>query len=196
MRIIGGAARGRRIRAPRGSAIRPTADRVREALFDILPRDLAGMRVLDLFAGSGSLSLEALSRGAESALLVDESAEAARLMRRNVEALGFADRARVWPQPVGKALRRLSDEGAAYDAIFLDPPYDRGWVDKALTMIGRNRTLRAKGVAVAEHSARERVGEQYGELVRRDLRRYGDTVLSFFEFGCREQGSSTWRKSA
>ena len=196
MRIIGGAARGRRIRAPRGSAIRPTADRVREALFDILPRDLAGVRVLDLFAGSGSLSLEALSRGAESALLVDESAEAARLMRRNVEALGFADRARVWPQPVGKALRRLSDEGAAYDAIFLDPPYDRGWVDKVLTMIGRNGTLRAEGVAVAEHSARERVGEQYGELVRRDLRRYGDTVLSFFEMGRREQGSPTWRKSA
>lgn len=196
MRIIGGAARGRRIRAPRGSAIRPTADRVREALFDILPRDLAGMRVLDLFAGSGSLSLEALSRGAESALLVDESAEAARLMRRNVETLGFADRARVWPQPVGRALRRLSDEGAAYHAIFLDPPYDRGWVDKALTMIGRNRTLREEGIAVAEHSARERVGEQYGGLVRRDLRRYGDTVLSFFEFGCREQGSPTWRKSA
>lgn len=196
MRIIGGAARGRRIRAPRGSAIRPTADRVREALFDILPRDLAGMRVLDLFAGSGSLSLEALSRGAASALLVDESAEAARLMRRNLETLGFADRARVWPQPVGKALRRLSDEGAAYDVVFLDPPYDRGWADKALTLVGENRTLRAEGVAVAEHSARETVGERYGELVRRDLRRYGDTVLSFFESGRREQGSSTWRKSA
>lgn len=196
MRIIGGAARGRRIRAPRGSAIRPTTDRVREALFDILPRDLAGMRVLDLFAGSGSLSLEALSRGAASALLVDESAEAARLMRRNLEALGFTDRARVWPQPVGKALRRLSEEGAAYDAIFLDPPYDRGWADKALTLVGGNRTLRAGGVAVAEHSARETVGERYGELVRRDLRRYGDTALSFFEVGRGEQDSSTWRKSA
>ena len=182
MRIIGGTARGRRLKAPKGSAIRPTADRVREALFNILPRDLSGQRVLDLFAGSGSLSLEALSRGAASALLVDDSAEAAGLIRRNLETLGFADRARIWSQPVGKALSRLTAEGAAYDAIFLDPPYDHGWVEKALTMISRGRVLEAGGIAVAEHSMRERIEERYGELTRRDRRRYGDTVLSFF--GC------------
>ena len=182
MRIIGGTARGRRLKAPKGSAIRPTADRVREALFNILPRDLSGQRVLDLFAGSGSLSLEALSRGAASALLVDDSAEAAGLIRRNLETLGFADRARIWSQPVGKALSRLTAEGAAYDAIFLDPPYDHGWVEKALTMISRGRVLQAGGIAVAEHSMRERIEERYGELTRRDRRRYGDTVLSFF--GC------------
>ena len=180
MRIIGGIARGRRIRAPKGSAIRPTADRVREALFNILPRDLSGLRVLDLFAGSGSLSLEALSRGAASALLVDESVEAAGLIRRNLETLGFMDRARIWSKPVGKALSRLADEGAAYDAIFLDPPYDHGWVEKALATIARSRLLHAEGIAVAEHSVRERVEERYGTLVRRDRRRYGDTVLSFF----------------
>ena len=111
MRIIGGSARGRRIAAPKGSAIRPTADRVREALFNILPRDLAGMRVLDLFAGSGSLSLEALSRGAESALLVDESAAAAKLIRRNVDALGFTDRARIWTHPVGKGVEPAGGRG-------------------------------------------------------------------------------------
>ncbi|MDE0212929.1 MAG: 16S rRNA (guanine(966)-N(2))-methyltransferase RsmD [Deltaproteobacteria bacterium] len=180
MRIIGGSARGRRIAAPKGSAIRPTADRVREALFNILPRDLAGMRVLDLFAGSGSLSLEALSRGAESALLVDESAAAAKLIRRNVDALGFTDRARIWTHPVGKALSRLADEGGAYDAIFLDPPYDGGWVGKTLAAVARTGTLKAEGVAVAEHSPRERVEEQYGPLACRDRRQYGDTVLSFF----------------
>lgn len=180
MRIIAGSARGRRIAAPKGSAIRPTADRVREALFNILPRDLAGMQVLDLFAGSGSLSLEALSRGAESALLVDESEAAAKLIRRNVDALGFADRARIWKHPVGKALSRLADEGAAYDAIFLDPPYDGGWVGKTLAAVARAGTLQAEGVAVAEHSPRERVEEQYGALACRDRRQYGDTVLSFF----------------
>ena len=180
MRIIGGTARGRRIKAPRGSSIRPTADRVREALFNILPRDLSGQRVLDLFAGSGSLSLEALSRGAASALLVDESEEAVALIRGNLETLRFTDRARIWAKPVGKALQRLADEGAAYDTILLDPPYDDGWAEKALAMISQGRTLRAEGVAVAEHSVRERVGERYGALVRRDQRRYGDTVLSFF----------------
>ena len=181
MRIIGGTARGRRLKAPRGSTIRPTADRVREALFNILPRDWSGQRVLDLFAGSGSLSLEALSRGAASALLVDESAEAAGLIRSNLQTLGFTDRARIWSQPVSKALNRLADEGAAYDVVFLDPPYDDGWVEKTLATISRGAMLGAGGIAVAEHSVRERVEEQYGELVRRDRRQYGDTVLSFFE---------------
>lgn len=180
MRITGGAARGRRIRAPKGAAIRPTADRVREALFNILPRDLSGQRVLDLFAGSGALSLEALSRGAASVLLVDESARAAALIRGNLETLGVTDRARVWSKPVGTALSRLADEGAAYDAIFLDPPYDHGWVERALVMISEGGLLHAGGVAVAEHSARERVEERYGRLLRRDQRRYGDTRLSFF----------------
>ncbi len=181
MRIIGGTARGRRLKAPKGSAIRPTADRVREALFNILPRDWSGRRVLDLFAGSGSLSLEALSRGAASALLVDESAEAAGLIRSNLQTLGFTDRARIWAQPVGKALGRLADEGAAYDVVFLDPPYDDGWVGKTMAAISRGAMLGAGGIAVAEHSVRERVEEQYGEVVRRDRRQYGATVLSFFE---------------
>ena len=181
MRIIGGTARGRTIKAPKGSAIRPTADRVREALFNILPRDLSGRQVLDLFAGSGSLSLEALSRGAESALLVDESAAAADLIRWNLETLGFTDRARIWAAPVGKALRRLAEEGAAYDAIFLDPPYDGGWVKRTMPVISRAGILNAGGSAVAEHSVRERVEGEYGGLIRRDSRQYGDTVLSFFE---------------
>lgn len=180
MRIIGGTARGRRIKAPKGSTIRPTADRVREALFNILPREFSGQRVLDLFAGTGSLSLEALSRGAASALLVDESAEAAGLIRRNLETLGFTDRARIWPDSVSKALSRLAGEGAVYDAIFLDPPYDHGWVERILARISQGRMLQAEGIAVAEHSVRETVGERYGELTRRDQRRYGDTVLSFF----------------
>ena len=182
MRIIGGTARGRRIKAPKGSTIRPTADRVREALFNILPRDLSGKQVLDLFAGSGSLSLEALSRGAATALLVDESTEAAGLIHGNLETLGFTDRARVWTVPAGKAVNRLAGGGHAYDAIFLDPPYDGGWVNRTMALVAEAGILHAGGAAVAEHSVRERVEEKYGELVRCDRRRYGDTVLSFFEF--------------
>ncbi len=182
MRIIGGTARGRRIKPPKGSAIRPTADRVREAMFNILPRDLTGQRVLDLFAGSGSLSLEALSRGAASVLLVDESEEAARLIRQNLKTLEFTDRAWIWMMPISKALRQLENEGKAYDAILLDPPYEDYWVEKALAMISKARILQKEGVAVAEHSVREGVGERCDALVRYDQRRYGDTVLSFFGF--------------
>ena len=122
-----------------------------------------------------------MSRGAGSALLVDESKEAAGLIRGNLETLSFTDRARIWTVPVGKALSRLADEGAAYDAIFLDPPYDGGWVNRTMAAIARAGILRTGGAAVAEHSVRERVEEKYGGLVRRDHRRYGDTVLSFFE---------------
>ncbi len=196
MRIIGGAARGRTIRAPRGGAIRPTADRVREALFNILPLDLSGRRVLDLFAGSGSLSLEALSRGAAAVLLVDESAAAADLIRGNLETLGFTDRARVLEMPAGRALSRLAGEGAAYDAIFLDPPYDGGWVNRTMARVSQAGILHAGGVAVAEHSVRERVEERYGALARRDRRRYGGTVLSFFGRENQDRVFFTWRKSA
>lgn len=151
-------------------------------MFNILPRDLTGQRVLDLFAGSGSLSLEALSRGAASVLLVDESEEAARLIRQNLETLEFTDRAWIWMMPISKALRQLENEGKAYDAILLDPPYEDYWVEKALAMISKARILQKEGVAVAEHSVREGVGERCDALVRYDQRRYGDTVLSFFGF--------------
>lgn len=151
-------------------------------MFNILPRDLTGQRVLDLFAGSGSLSLEALSRGAASVLLVDESEEAARLIRQNLKTLEFTDRAWIWMMPISKALRQLENEGKAYDAILLDPPYEDYWVEKALAMISKARILQKEGVAVAEHSVREGVGERCDALVRYDQRRYGDTVLSFFGF--------------
>jgi 16S rRNA (guanine(966)-N(2))-methyltransferase RsmD len=123
MRIIAGEARGRRIEAPAGRDTRPTLDRVRENLFNMLQGEIEGRKILDLFAGSGALSFEALSRGAESACLADHDRKAIAAERRNAEALGYQDRIRIFPTDWRKALKELEKDGACFDIVFLDPPY-------------------------------------------------------------------------
>jgi 16S rRNA (guanine966-N2)-methyltransferase len=181
MRIIGGAAKGRRLRAPKGQAVRPTADRVKEALFNILPRDFSGAHVLDLFAGSGNLSIEALSRGAARAVLVDASARSAAMIRENLRHLGLTAQTEVWVAPVARSLRTLARRSDSFDYVFLDPPYDRGFAGRSLEIIGRSNLLRATGTLVIEHSMREAVSPAYGPLQLHDQRGYGDTRLSFYK---------------
>ncbi len=180
MRVIGGRAKGRRLKVPKGRALRPTADRVKEALFNILPHDLSGYKVLDLFAGTGNLTLEALSRGAAEAILIDASREAGKTIHENLKALGFLGRSRTWTAPVFRSIRLLSRRGETFDLIFLDPPYEKDWVGRVLTAIAQKGLLRETGVLVAEHSVREKVEETYGPLTLQDQRRYGSTLLSFF----------------
>lgn len=182
MRVIGGDAKGRRLRVPKGRGLRPTAARVKEALFNILPHDLSGVRVLDLFAGTGNLSLEALSRGATGAILVDASRNAVEAIRENLRTLGFSERSEVWTASVLKSTRLLARRGERFDLIFLDPPYEKGWVEKILKAIAQEGLLRQEGVLVAEHSVREKVENHYGRLYLRDQRRYGTTLLSFFGY--------------
>lgn len=182
MRVIGGNAKGHRLRAPRGRSLRPTAARVKEALFNILPHDLSGLRVLDLFAGTGNLSVEALSRGAAEAILVDASREAGKAIRENLRTLGFSGKSEVWIAPAPKATRLLARRGEKFDLIFLDPPYQKDWIGKILRTIAQEELLREAGIVVAEHSVRENVEENYGRLNLQDQRRYGTTMLSFFTY--------------
>lgn len=180
MRVISGKAKGRRLMAPRGGAIRPTADRIKESLFNILPRDFSGMKILELFAGTGNVSIEALSRGAESALLVDASERSARVIRENLRRLELSARAQVWVMPVRRALNVVGRQGQKFDVIFLDPPYDQKLVGRALELIASVSPIHPSAVVVAEHSVRETVESNYGFLSLNDQRRYGDTLLSFF----------------
>lgn len=180
MRVIAGHVRGHRIKHPRGAWLRPTSDRVKEALFSILGHDLTGFIVLDLFAGTGNLTIEALSRGASRVVLVDSSARAGQLIRANLRRFGFTRRAQVVIKPVRVALRSLAANGCAFDLICLDPPYDKGLVAKVLSQLADGVLLREGGVVVAEHSPREEVSHSYGDLRRTEQRRYGETVLSFF----------------
>lgn len=181
MKVIGGTARGRKLKVPKGLAVRPTAARVKESLFNILPHDFSGLRVLDLYAGSGNVSIEALSRGAVEAVLVDESARSAAVIRENLTRLELIQRARVWIVPVARALRKLDKAGEKFDLIFLDPPYERGLVKTTLEAIGQCALLNPAAIVVVEHSGRESVRPGYGELILNDQRRYGDTLLSFFD---------------
>lgn len=151
MRIIAGEARGRNIQAPAGMNTRPTLDRVRENLFNMLQGDIAGSRVLDLFSGSGALSLEALSRGAESAFLGDCDRKATRCQLENIRKLGYEDRTEVVTADWRMTLKSLKKEGRLFDLVFLDPPYrmnDLQDIFHALTDVIEECTL-----IVVEHEA-------------------------------------------
>jgi 16S rRNA (guanine(966)-N(2))-methyltransferase RsmD len=182
MRVIGGNAKGRRLKVPKGRNLRPTAARVKESLFNILPHDLSGLEALDLFAGTGNMTIEALSRGAAAATLVEVSAEAGRVIRENLRRLGLAHHCRLMCMPVARALRALERQHQTFDLIFIDPPYGQRLVERTLLTIAQSSLLGDSGVAVAEHGVRDQIGERYGNLILRDRRRYGATILSFFRW--------------
>lgn len=171
MRVIAGRYGGLGLVAPRGSVTRPTSDRVREALFSIL-EDVTGARVLDLFAGSGALGIEALSRGAATATLVDSSAIAVTAIRRNLDALGAS--AEVQRRPVLAFLGAARGERRQYDLVFLDPPYRHASSLSAQLTAALAPVLAADARVVAESDRRDPL--QLG-LDRHDERRYGDTLI-------------------
>jgi 16S rRNA (guanine(966)-N(2))-methyltransferase RsmD len=154
---------------------------VREAIFNILGQQLNGERVLDLYAGTGALALEALSRGAREALLVDQAPEACTLATRNAAALGFSDRIVLWRLPVAKALGRLAAERRTFELIFADPPYDLHDGQAVLAGVVGNGLLLEGGLLVLEHDKRESLPETAGPWARVDQRAYGDTRVSFFQ---------------
>lgn|SRR5690606_3696592 len=182
MRIVGGEFRGRPLAAPRSAAIRPTSDRTREAVFNVIvhryPEKLDGGRVLDLFAGTGALGLEALSRGASSCVFIEESAEGRGLIRDNVEAFGLQGRTRIFRRDA----TRLGDVGtlAPFDLVFADPPYGKGLAEPALRAARQGGWLAPGALAVVEEAADAPFSAGEGFAIA-DERHYGDTVIRFIE---------------
>jgi 16S rRNA (guanine966-N2)-methyltransferase len=184
VRIISGTARGRRLLAPKDNRIRPTSDRVKESLFNILTvlkGTFAGERVLDLFAGTGNLGIEALSRGAEYAVFIDNNREAADLVQKNLALAGYAGRGRVLQKEAIVALRFLNESGASYGVVFIDPPYRKGLPAQVLEFLAASALIDEKSVIVAETDAREDLAGTFGMLCEFDKRVYGDTALIFFK---------------
>jgi 16S rRNA (guanine966-N2)-methyltransferase len=184
MRIIAGTVGGRLVKAPRGAATRPTTDRVREAIFNILGSAITGenVRVLDLYAGSGALGLEALSRGAAALVFVDEAEDACRVISDNLSALGLGSRARVVREKVVRYLRGRGATEAPFHIVFVDPPYEAqktGEIDKALGLLDDHGLVAQGGMVVAEHDWRLPPVEA-GRLELFDRRRYGQTAVSFY----------------
>ena len=184
MRITGGTYRGRQLAAPRDQAVRPTSDRTRQAIFNMLRHKdfdigftLEGARVLDLFAGTGALGIEALSQGARWCLLVDDSAESRALQRQNIEALGLTGATRIWRRdatdlgPIGPAA------GGPFELVFLDPPYRKEMIPKALASLKAGGWLADRALLVVETDANETLdAPSYTVLDERD---YGETRVRF-----------------
>lgn len=178
MRIIAGSARGRRIEAPAGKNTRPTLDRVRENLFNMLQTRISDSQILDLFSGSGALSLEAISRGAKSAVLVDADPQAHRVETRNAETLGFTDSCEIFLSDWKKAAKKLREQGRCFDIVFLDPPYE---MTDLREVFGEIRALLSPGaLVVVEHEADKEVlvGDDF-EKIRE--RRWGFCAAAFYQ---------------
>ncbi|HKD84063.1 MAG TPA: 16S rRNA (guanine(966)-N(2))-methyltransferase RsmD [Terriglobales bacterium] len=186
MRVIAGEYRSRPLRSLPGLDLRPTSDRLRETLFDVLgaARDLSDCVWLDLYAGTGAVGIEALSRGARQVYFVESAKKHARLLRDNLAALGITSGFEVQEREVSKALGLLESTGVVCDYCFLDPPYRmRGEYDCTLGSLSQSRLLRPSSIVVAEHEKKFDPGERFGALVRYRRLDQGDAALSFYRLG-------------
>lgn len=181
MRIIGGSARSRRFLAPKGSGTRPTQDRVRESLFNIIASKCLEARVLDLFAGSGALGFEALSRGAAEATLVDIDKKVVALLQQNMKLLKLDAPAYVLKSGWGEALKQLAAEHKQFDLIFIDPPYQMENQQHILKQITAKGLLAPGGWIVYEHDENHEADFVPPGLDHFDKRKYRDTFISFYK---------------
>jgi 16S rRNA (guanine(966)-N(2))-methyltransferase RsmD len=179
MRVIAGTCKGRRLVAPKGSRTRPALDRIKESVFSILFK-VDAQTVLDLFAGSGSVGIEALSRGAAHATFVENDSAALRAITSNIISCGFEDRSTIMKQDVTRALNKLDKKKASFDLIFVDPPYSKGLVNKTLVKLGSSNLAHEGSRIIVEHHPKEPINDIPG-LVLTDSRKYGQTLISFLQ---------------
>ncbi len=192
MRVVGGDAKGRRLKGAVTAGTRATTERVRAAIFNILkPEQYEGARVLDLYAGSGSLGVEALSRGADWADFVERDRRQCAVIEDNLAATGYATRARVHRNDVVRALALLP---VGYQLVLLDPPYRMEGIERTMEAIAsKNGLVKAGGVVIAGHSRHLELGGEYGPLRQTSHRRYGDNVIDFYLMGqSGAAGNETW----
>ncbi len=184
MRISAGKAKGRRLKtvaASAGSPLRPTASKVREAVFDIIGPRIRGATFLDLYAGTGAIGLEALSRGAGSAVFVEINRTRAEHIRKVGEELGFSDRMKVYRMSAAAYLKKAARSGGGFDLVFIDPPYRSGEVTKVLPLVSGEGILKAGGVVLVEHHSKEALPQSVGRLRQMKRYVYGDTAVTKFE---------------
>jgi len=179
IRIIGGELKGRKLVTVSGVRTRPTADRVREAIFDILDYRVRGASVLDLFAGTGAMGIEALSRGAESAVFADDNPAALGTLKKNLKNCSLENRARTIKWNILKNLNILHSHKPAFNLAFMDPPYNKNMVQPILSNLALSRCLTNGAMVVIEHAMREQIPDNSPGFNISDQRRYGKTLVSF-----------------
>lgn len=181
MRIIGGEARGRRLYVPEAATVRPTADRIKGACFNII-RFIDGKTFLDLFAGTGNMGIEALSRGALKAVFVEKNPVLADAIAKNITACGFTGKSAVLRSDFNEAIKGLAKRTETFDILFVDPPYEQGFVRRVLEHPEIGSLVARDGLLAVQHSVREAACfDASAQLVLTDQRQYSDTMLSFFK---------------
>ncbi|MGD2279305.1 MAG: 16S rRNA (guanine(966)-N(2))-methyltransferase RsmD [Candidatus Omnitrophota bacterium] len=180
MRIIAGEFKGRKIKSPRSETVRPTKDRIRESVFNIIAQHVPGSCVLDLFAGSGAYGLEAISRGAKKAVFVEKGKEANRAIKENIELLDAAERSELLNQDVFDSLEALNKDKERFGLIFADPPYGKGMAKKTLIMINQYDILLASGLFIIEHNSEERLPQSEESVTALKEKTYGNITISIY----------------
>jgi 16S rRNA (guanine(966)-N(2))-methyltransferase RsmD len=189
MRLLGGTAKGRKLVVVKSKGIRPTRNRVKESIFDMIQGHVEGSIVLDLFAGTGNLGLEALSQGARKAIFVEKDGDCLRALMRNRDLCGFSDTTEILGLDAEVALKVLSRRGEKVDLVFIDPPYERGLTGKALRFIDAHDMVSQGAMIVVEHGSGESSSHPWKRLLLWKRKRYGDTTVSIFEWRSRAQAS-------
>lgn len=185
MRVIAGAWRGMKLKAPEGQTTRPTSDRVKESLYNIISNKIGieGITVLDICAGTGSLGIEALSRGADSCCFIEQDRKVVEILKNNLSAVRLENRAELLVLEALKGLQMLAGRKRSFDLVFFDPPYDSALYDSVPAFLSSAGLLAAGSLFVAECSRRTTLPESFGPLLKTDRRVYGDTALEFFSLG-------------
>lgn len=183
MKVIAGLAKGKQLKFPKnskGKRIRPLTSAAKEALFNILAPRISGSFFLDLFAGTGAVGIEALSRGAELAIFVELERKIADTIRQNLEITGFSDKAEIYNLDALKAIQLIDRNKGKFNIIFIGAPYGSSILEKALAGISVSQIVGQDGIVIAEHRSRDPVKDSYGGLIKYRDARYGDTMFSFY----------------
>ena len=182
VRVISGKAGGLRLKTLEGLKTRPTADRIKESLFNIINLCVNGAEVLDLFAGSGALGIEALSRGAKFAIFIDNNKESIAVIKSNLLHTALEQLSEVYQTDFETGLKKLKEANRKYDIIFLDPPYGKGLEFKAIEEIAKHQLLKADGLIILENEQKYDLPQEIAAMVKTDTRNYGRTSISFYRF--------------
>ncbi|MGL4731602.1 MAG: 16S rRNA (guanine(966)-N(2))-methyltransferase RsmD [Clostridium sp.] len=182
MRVIGGIAKGRKLLPPEGMGTRPTLDRIKESIFNIIQHRVRGAVTIDLFSGTGSLGIEAASRGAEKSYLIEMGDISYSLLRKNVENLKLEDVCKTLKGDCYKYLEEFHKEGKKFDIIFIDPPYAKDMIPPAIELISKYKLLQEDGLIVSKIDTKEVIYEGNGDITMFNTRKYGNTTVCFYDY--------------
>lgn len=181
LRVISGKARGLKLNAPKNDDVRPTTDRVKESLFNIINPYIMDSEILDLFAGTGSLGIECLSRGANKCVFIDNSKESINIVKSNIKKARVENESIVMNLDFKSAIKSLALKNQRFDVIFMDPPYYKNMFNDALSEIDNNNILKEDGIIIVEHDTKDKFPDDIGRLYKSREKKYGNTTITFYK---------------